>query len=112
EQDNVSTSKRGVVRGLHYQHPNGQGKLVMVLAGEIFDVAVDIRRSSPTFGQWVAVTLGSATHRQLYVPSGFAHGFCATSELAIPWPTAEPLVSAKDGAARPLRAIPADALPP
>lgn len=82
-QDNLSLSHKGVLRGLHYQDPNPQGKLVYVLQGEVFDVAVDIRRDSPTFGQWVGVTLSSENKRQLYIPEGFAHGFCVTSETAL-----------------------------
>jgi len=81
-QDNHSRSSRGVLRGLHYQYPNWQGKLVRVLRGEIFDVAVDIRSGSPTFGQWLGVTLNEENKQQLYVPPGFAHGFCVTSETA------------------------------
>ena len=121
-QDNQSFSKRGVLRGLHYQFPTWQGKLVFVLQGEIFDVAVDIRRDSPTFGKWYGVTLNDKTHEQLYLPPGFAHGFCVTSETAlvmykctdyyapaeeqtiawndpaigIHWPVSNPIVSAKD----------------
>ena len=82
-QDNFSSSKYGVVRGLHYQHPNGQGKLVQVTVGEVFDVVVDIRRGSPTFGQWLGVTLSEENKSQLWIPSGFAHGFCVTSEHAV-----------------------------
>lgn len=82
-QDNLSFSTRGVLRGLHFQNPNAQGKLVFVLHGEVFDVAVDIRAGSPTFGQWVGVTLSSENKRQLYIPEGFAHGFCVISETAI-----------------------------
>ena len=81
-QDNHSKSQKGVLRGLHYQYPNWQGKLVRVIAGEIYDVAVDIRRSSPTFGQWLGVYLTAANKQQLYVPEGFAHGFCVTSDTA------------------------------
>lgn len=82
-QDNHSRSVYGVLRGLHYQlPPAAQGKLVRVTAGEIFDVAVDIRRTSPTFGRWVGVTLSADNKRQLWVPPGFAHGFCVTSEAA------------------------------
>ena len=123
-QDNVSSSLRGVVRGLHFQHPHGQGKLIGVLVGEIFDVAVDIRRGSPTFGRWVGCTLSDSDHRQLYVPPGFAHGFCVSSahalvaykctapyhpeaeggirwddpELGIPWPITDPVLSTRDAA--------------
>jgi dTDP-4-dehydrorhamnose 3,5-epimerase len=124
-QDNVSSSRRGVLRGLHFQNPFGQGKLVYVLQGEVFDVAVDIRLGSPTVGQWVGVTLSSENKRQFYVPPGYAHGFCVTSEtclfaykctelyhpetergvrwndpaIGIEWPIAEPLVSEKDARA-------------
>ncbi len=136
-QDNLSFSARGVLRGLHFQNPNPQGKLVSVLQGEVFDVAVDIRVGSPTFGQWVGVSLSSDNKRQLYVPEGFAHGFVVTSdtalfsykctdyynpqaegyvlwndrELGIDWPVDEPILSVKDRAALPLKEIPADALP-
>jgi dTDP-4-dehydrorhamnose 3,5-epimerase len=82
-QDNVSLSRHGVMRGLHYQHPNGQGKLIVVLRGEIYDVAVDIRNGSPTFGKWVGVTLNDQTRAQLYVPPGFAHGFQVISSEAL-----------------------------
>ena len=122
-QDNHSHSIRGVLRGLHYQKPpKAQGKLVSVIQGEIFDVAVDIRKGSPTYGQWVGEVLSSDTHRLLYVPAGFAHGFCVLSEeadvvykvtneyapdldrgiiwndpdLAVQWPIEEPLLSPKD----------------
>jgi dTDP-4-dehydrorhamnose 3,5-epimerase len=121
-QDNLSRSIRGTLRGLHFQEPNGQGKLVQVVRGEVFDVAVDIRRGSPTFGKWVGVTLDGNSQKQMWIPPGFAHGFCVTSEtadfwykcttpyapacerslrwndpaLAIRWPLAEPLLSKKD----------------
>ncbi|MDH3209322.1 MAG: dTDP-4-dehydrorhamnose 3,5-epimerase, partial [Burkholderiaceae bacterium] len=124
-QDNVSFSRQGILRGLHLQHPHSQGKLVYVLEGEVFDVAVDVRAGSPRFGTWVGVTLSSTNYRQMYVPPGFAHGFCVTSpsalfvykctdmyhpecelsvafddpDLAIVWPVAAPQVSAKDRAA-------------
>lgn len=121
-QDNHSRSAQGVLRGLHYQIQQPQGKLVRVVSGAVFDVAVDIRRSSPTFGRWVGVELSGDNHRQLWVPPGYAHGFCVLSEVAdfqykctdyyqpedeggllwndpdvgIPWPVAEPQLSAKD----------------
>jgi len=136
-QDNVSVSDQGILRGLHLQHPNDQGKLCFVLEGEVFDVAVDVRVGSPTFGRWEGVTLSSENKRQLYVPPGFAHGFCVISERAmfsykctdfysapneigiawddpeigIDWPIQSPQLSAKDGQNRPLRDIPADRLP-
>lgn len=81
-QDNHSKSSRGILRGLHYQLENAQGKLVRVVAGEVFDVAVDMRRSSPTFGQWVGTLLSAENRHQLWVPPGFAHGFYVTSESA------------------------------
>ena len=122
-QDNYSRSAKGVLRGLHYQkEPFAQGKLLMVVAGEIFDVAVDIRRGSPTFGKWVGELLSAENGRMLYVPPGFAHGFCVLSETAdltykatniykpetergiiwndpqigIDWPVTDPSLSAKD----------------
>ncbi|MFZ3373647.1 MAG: dTDP-4-dehydrorhamnose 3,5-epimerase, partial [Desulfitobacteriaceae bacterium] len=121
-QDNLSFSQKGVLRGLHFQNPNGQGKLVYVLQGEVFDVAVDIRVGSPTRGEWVGVTLSSENKRQFYIPEGFAHGFCVTSDtalfaykctevyqpqseygvswqdpdLGIQWPIKKPLLSEKD----------------
>ncbi|UAL42645.1 dTDP-4-dehydrorhamnose 3,5-epimerase [Shewanella inventionis] len=81
-QDNHSKSKQGILRGLHYQTENTQGKLVRVVSGEVFDVAVDIRKGSPSFGQWVGVYLSAENKRQLWVPEGFAHGFYVTSEEA------------------------------
>lgn len=124
-QDNHSRSARNVLRGLHYQINQPQGKLVRVTLGEVFDVAVDLRRSSPTFGKWVGFTLSSANKRMAWIPPGFAHGFCVTSDfaeflykttdyyapehertllwndpmLAIPWPlSVSPLLAKKDAA--------------
>jgi dTDP-4-dehydrorhamnose 3,5-epimerase len=121
-QDNHSRSVRGTLRGLHAQHKRPQGKLVRVLRGEIFDVAVDIRPGSPSFGQHVSARLSDENFRQLFVPPGYAHGFCVVSEIAeveykctdyydradeigarwdtagIEWPVREPLLSAKDAA--------------
>jgi dTDP-4-dehydrorhamnose 3,5-epimerase len=136
-QDNVSRSAHAVLRGLHVQEPHGQGKLVQVLDGEVFDVAVDVRVGSPTFGQWVGEALSGETHRQMYIPSGFAHGFCVLSEsallmykctdfyhpeselgiawsdptLGIAWPISEPILSEKDASAKTLRDIAPDRLP-
>ena len=121
-QDNVSRSVRGTLRGLHLQLRHSQGKLIRVTEGEVFDVSVDVRRGSKTFGRWVGVTLSAGNFRQCYVPPGFAHGFCVVSEnaqveykctdlydpaseigvawddpaLAIAWPVAEPLLSERD----------------
>ncbi len=81
-QDNHSSSARGVLRGLHYQVGRPQGKLVRVVAGEVFDVAVDLRRSSPTFGRWVGERLSASNHRMMWIPSGFAHGFLVLSDWA------------------------------
>jgi dTDP-4-dehydrorhamnose 3,5-epimerase len=130
-QDNHSRSERGTLRGLHAQQKFPQAKLVRVIEGEIWDVAVDIRLGSPTFGRHVAVTLSADDQRQIFVPTGFAHGFYVLSEraqieykctnyyhledelhilwndpeLAIPWPVATPTLSDKDRAALPLRAL-------
>lgn len=82
-QDNVSYSQKGVLRGLHFQNPNPQGKLVSVLQGEVFDVAVDLRKDSPTFGEWQGVFLSSENHLQFWIPPGFAHGFLVCSEDAL-----------------------------
>ena len=82
-QDNLSRSARGILRGLHLQHPNAQGKLVYVLEGEVFDVAVDVRVGSPNFGKWTGAALSARDHRQLWIPPGFAHGFCVTSATAL-----------------------------
>jgi len=136
-QDNVSRSSKGVLRGLHYQNPNGQGKLVGVLEGEVLDVAVDIRVGSPTFGQSLAVNLSDKNFRQLYIPPGFAHGFCVLSDTAIfaykctelynpaaeggvlwndpdlqiAWLADNPLLSEKDKVHPRLKDIPKDKLP-
>ena len=82
-QDNLSFSKKGILRGLHFQNPQPQGKLVQALQGEVFDVAVDIRKGSPTFGRWFGTVLSAENHLQLYVPEGYAHGFCVLSETAL-----------------------------
>jgi len=136
-QTNVSRSGKGVLRGLHHQWPKAQGKLVWVLEGSVFDVAIDIRRRSSHFGRWFGVELSAQNHRMLYLPPGFAHGFCVTSEFAtfaymctqtydgkadrsiawndpqigIDWPVATPSLSAKDLAALPLDEIPPEHLP-
>jgi len=81
-QDNHSRSSKGVLRGLHYQYPQWQGKLVRAISGEIYDVAVDLRAGSPTYGQWYGAYLNDENRQQLYVPEGFAHGFCVTSDIA------------------------------
>jgi dTDP-4-dehydrorhamnose 3,5-epimerase len=82
-QDNLAYSRRGVLRGLHVQNPHSQGKLVQVLRGEVYDVAVDVRQGSPHFGQWVGVHLSGDNHRQFWVPEGFAHGYCVLSDDAL-----------------------------
>jgi dTDP-4-dehydrorhamnose 3,5-epimerase len=82
-QDNLSFSVKGTLRGLHYQYPDTQAKLVQALQGEVFDVAVDIRRGSPTFKRWVGVRLSAENRRQLFIPEGFAHGYCVLSETAL-----------------------------
>lgn len=136
-QSNVSSSSRGVLRGLHYQWPRPQGKLVSVLDGEVYDVAVDIRRGSPNFGRWTAVLLSGENRRQLWIPEGFAHGFAVLSERAVfnylctdvyvkeadaavrwndatigvDWPIGAPVLSAKDIAAPFLEEIAEDRLP-
>lgn len=126
-QDNHSRSTRNVLRGLHYQIEHAQGKLVRAISGEIYDVAVDLRRGSPTFGQWTGFTLSAENKHMAWIPAGFAHGFCVVSEtaeilykatdywhpahertlawndpqLAIPWPlTAPPMLAAKDAAGK------------
>ena len=136
-QTNVSRSARGVLRGLHYQWPNPQGKLVSVLDGEVYDVAVDIRVGSPTYGRWAAAMLSADNKRHFWVPEGFAHGFAVLSEhatfvyqctalyyracdaairwndaaLAIDWPIATPSLSDKDLQAPFLADVPRDRLP-
>jgi dTDP-4-dehydrorhamnose 3,5-epimerase len=136
-QDNYSYSARGVLRGLHYQLKYPQGKLVQVLQGEVFDVAVDIRHGSPTFGHWTGVILSGDNHYQLYIPPGFAHGFYVLSETAhflykctdfytpgdeyglrwddpalhIEWPVTTPLLSEKDSHYSTLSTIPREHLP-
>jgi dTDP-4-dehydrorhamnose 3,5-epimerase len=82
-QDNISFSKKGILRGLHFQYPQSQGKLIQVLSGEVIDVVVDIRVGSPTYGQWIGEVISEANHRQIYVPPGFAHGYCVNSEAAL-----------------------------
>ncbi|MBI5014317.1 MAG: dTDP-4-dehydrorhamnose 3,5-epimerase [Deltaproteobacteria bacterium] len=135
-QDNHSRSLRGVLRGLHFQTGRPQGKLVRVVRGEVFDVAVDLRRGSPTFGRWHAVVLGGESQRMLYVPPGLAHGFCVLSEeadflykctdfyapegdrgvrwndpdLGIDWPLESPILSEKDARLPLLRDVPREEL--
>jgi dTDP-4-dehydrorhamnose 3,5-epimerase len=134
-QDNHSRSAYGVLRGLHYQYPTWQGKLVRCIKGEVFDVAVDIRRNSPYFGQWVGVPLTESNRHQLYIPPGFAHGFCVTSDSAdvlykcttlyspqddggiawddpdigVEWPVSNPVLSGKDAHQGRLRDLKLDA---
>jgi dTDP-4-dehydrorhamnose 3,5-epimerase len=136
-QDNFSHSCAGTLRGLHYQLPHAQAKLVTVLRGEVFDVAVDIRLGSPTFGKWVGEVLSDRNHRQLYIPEGFAHGFCVLSEeadfiykctdfyapkddhgiiwsdpvIGIEWPVKKPILSEKDRRHPVLSAMPREQLP-
>ncbi len=136
-QSNVSRSAHGVLRGLHYQYPNPQGKLVSVLEGEVYDVAVDIRVGSPNFGRWAAAILTAENKRHFWIPEGFAHGFAVLSEnaifcyqctalydraadagirwndgeIAVDWPIAEPQLSDKDQKAPFLRDLPRDKLP-
>lgn len=136
-QDNISFSQRGVLRGLHLQHPHGQGKLVQALRGEVFDVAVDVRTGSPTFGEWVGEYLSQENKRQLYIPPGFAHGFLVTSDealfaykctdyyhpeteqsvrwddprIGIKWPKCDVSLSTKDRDALILDSMPAELLP-
>jgi dTDP-4-dehydrorhamnose 3,5-epimerase len=136
-QDNLSKSRRGTLRGLHLQNPFAQGKLVQVITGEVFDVAVDVRVGSPTFGRHCGVFLSDVNKHQLYIPPGFAHGFCVTSEeaifaykctegyhpeaeltiahddptLAIPWPLTTLTLSNKDLAGLRLATVPRERLP-
>jgi len=136
-QDNLSYSVQGTLRGLHYQHPHSQAKLVQVLKGEIFDAVVDIRRGSPSFGRWVGVQLSEKDKHQLFIPEGFAHSFCVLSETAlvhykcsdlyapeceggilwsdpalnIHWPLKNPVISEKDSRYGLLRDIPIERLP-
>lgn len=124
-QDNLSRSVKGTLRGMHFQEPNAQGKLVYVVRGAVYDVVVDVRRGSPTFGTWFGHALTEENKTQLWVPPGFAHGFCVTSDVAdfaykctalyaphnersvawndpaigVAWPVAEPVLSPKDAAA-------------
>jgi dTDP-4-dehydrorhamnose 3,5-epimerase len=135
-QDNVSLSRRGTLRGLHFQNPAAQGKLVFVLQGEVFDVAVDIRCSSPTFGRWHGLHLSGENKRQFFIPPGFAHGFAVLSETAlfaykctelytpqneltiawndadigIQWPLDNPRLSEKDAHGLRLKELPKDRL--
>ncbi|MFH1138901.1 MAG: dTDP-4-dehydrorhamnose 3,5-epimerase [Pseudomonadota bacterium] len=136
-QDNLSFSRRGTLRGLHYQWPRPQAKLVQAVLGDIYDVAVDIRKSSPFFGKWVGVILSGENKRQLFIPEGFAHGFCVLSGtaffsykcgdlyapeceggilwsdpvLAVDWPIEKPVLSVKDNLFPLLRDIPPERLP-
>jgi dTDP-4-dehydrorhamnose 3,5-epimerase len=135
-QDNLSSSRRGILRGLHLQNPNPQGKLLQVLQGEVFDVAVDLRRGSPTFKQWHGLLLSEQNKRQFYIPPGFAHGFAVLSEMAlfyykctafyspadelsirwddpeigVDWPLKEPLLSERDAKGLRLRDVPEERL--
>ena len=136
-QDNVAFSRKGILRGLHLQHPRSQGKLVQVLSGEVIDVVVDVRVGSASFGRWVAERLSESNHRQIYIPPGLAHGYCVVSEtalfsykctdfyspatelgiiwndpdLGIDWSVAAPVVSPKDAGHPRLRDISDDKLP-
>jgi len=136
-QDNLSYSKKGTLRGLHYQYPNSQGKLVSVVYGEVFDVTVDIRKGSPTFGNWYGIEISAENKRHLWIPPGVAHGFYVTAEaavfvykctdyynqqtehtilwnddaLSIQWPVSEHIVSAKDTNGTLLSKIPEQNLP-
>jgi dTDP-4-dehydrorhamnose 3,5-epimerase len=136
-QDNVSQSRRGVLRGLHYQWPSAQGKLVTVLHGTVYDVAVDLRCDSPTYGKWIGQELSAESGRQLWIPTGLAHGFLALTDLAvfqykatkpytpgdevtirwddpqlgIQWPIAEPVLGKRDATAPTLAEVPRERLP-
>lgn len=136
-QDNHSHSERGTLRGLHYQLKHAQAKLVYVVRGEIFDIAVDIRQGSPTFGEWTGSILSEENKCQHFIPEGFAHGFCVLSEtadvlykctdlyapgdeygiiwsdptIAIDWPTDNPILSEKDSCYPELKDIPEELLP-
>ena len=136
-QDNLSFSKKGTLRGLHYQHPHDQAKLVQVIQGKVFDVVVDIRRESPTFGKWIGQYLSDKNNFQIFIPGGFAHGFCvlsdtalfhykcsdfyapeseggirwSDSDVAIDWPLEFPIVSEKDAKFSCLKDIAQDKLP-
>jgi dTDP-4-dehydrorhamnose 3,5-epimerase len=136
-QDNISFSRKGILRGLHFQCPQSQGKLIQVLSGEVLDVIVDIRVGSPTYSQWIGEVLSESNHRQMYVPPGFAHGYCVTSETAlfsykctdfynpatehgiiwndpnigIKWPVKQPILSTKDEAYPRLKDLEPENLP-
>jgi dTDP-4-dehydrorhamnose 3,5-epimerase len=136
-QDNLSHSNGGVLRGLHLQWPNAQAKLLAVLTGSVYDVAVDVRVGSPTFGQWEGISLAAENHRQFFIPAGFAHGFVVTSasatvtykcdalyspgdeltilwndpDIGITWPGSDPVLSAKDREGVRLRDFPPERLP-
>ncbi len=136
-QDNISLSKKGVLRGIHFQNPGEQGKLVSVLAGSVFDVAVDVRPESPTFKKWVGVELSADNKRQLFIPAGYGHGFCVLSDealfvykcteyyrkdyehtvrwddpdIGVDWPTGEHIMSEKDASAPRLQELGPEALP-
>jgi dTDP-4-dehydrorhamnose 3,5-epimerase len=138
QQDNASFSRRGILRGMHYQWPNGQGKLITVLAGAVFDACIDVRAGSPTFGRWFGSVLSDENARQLWIPEGFAHGFLVLSDsalvhyncttpydaradrvvawndpdVAIEWPALPTTVSQKDQAAPRLVEVRPEALPP
>lgn len=135
-QDNISRSKKNTLRGLHYQLPHAQGKLVFVTHGKVWDIVVDIRQSSPTFGKYFSITLSDENHTQMYIPPGFAHGFCVLSDeadfsykctdfyhpasehgirwndngLQIPWPVTTPVLAPKDAAYCRLNEIPHEQL--